>query len=160
MEEKITAIYYIKDLRNDKIIYIGQTRNFEGRKKCHFTDKRNSVDNFMFSQGRENFSMEIFEDIDCTNLSEEEILKKEDELIEYYDTINNGLNKIRSGNISKDDSKKYFREYDRKYRKTEKRKEYLKKYYSTEEYKERKREACREYRVKKKAEKSANTESL
>ena len=29
MEEKIKAIYYIKDLRNDRIIYIGQTNDFK-----------------------------------------------------------------------------------------------------------------------------------
>lgn len=33
MEEKIKAIYYIKDLRTDKIIYIGQTKDFKQRKK-------------------------------------------------------------------------------------------------------------------------------
>ena len=202
-QEKIKAIYYIKDLRTDKIIYIGQTINFQKRKRSHFSHKEQPIDKYMYEEGRDNFLMEIFNNVDCANMTEDEILNKEDELILYYDTINNGLNKLRSGLITKEDGyEKYKRakyckehrehvnEYNRKYSKSEKRKEYnkeykksekykeyCKKYYSTEEYKERKREymrknsqteeykerkreASRKYRLKKKQQKLANTESL
>lgn len=169
MEENITAIYYIKDLRTDKIIYIGQTKDFKHRENNHFGDKKTPIDLYMFNEGRDNFSMEIFEDMDVNNYSDDDLRKKEQELIEYYDTINNGLNKHRSGNILIDDIKKYHREYMEEYNKTEKqkqyqrdyqnsekRKEYLKKYRSTEKCKEIKREAARRYRAKKKLEKLAN----
>lgn len=188
MDEKIKCLYYIKDLRTDTIIYIGQTKDFKQRKNEHFGHTRKPVQKYIFNEGRENFSMLPFEDIDCTNMSDEEMLYKEDELILYYDTINNGLNRHRSGLISKEDgyekykNSKYYKEhrehikeysreyskehrehrneYQREYQKSEKYKEYCKKYYSTEEYKERKREASRRCRAKKKAEKLANTESL
>ena len=141
-KEKIKCIYYIKDLRTDKIIYIGQTINFDGRKQHHFSHKKQPIDMFMFENGRENFSMEKF-DIDYTNITYEEIKKKEDELILQYDTINNGLNKYRSGFVSEDKEyqREYKKEYDKEYRKTEKYKEYRK----TEKYKEYQREYKKEY---------------
>lgn len=167
MEEKIKAIYYIKDLRTDKIIYIGKTKDFKRRKYEHFGHTRKPVQKYMSDEGRENFFMFPFEDIDCTNMSDEEMLNKEDELILYYDTINNGLNRHRSGLITReDDYEKYKRtkyykehrehvnEYMKDYHKSEKWKEYFKKYRSTEEYKERAREASRRCREKKKQEKS------
>ena len=135
MEEKITAIYYIKDLRTDKIIYIGQTKNFIHRKYDHFGSKDNQpIDLYMYNEGRENFIMEKF-DIDCTNMTEEERKQKEDELILQYDTLNNGFNILRSGNITKN-----MNDYLKDYRNTEKYKQYNKQYYETEEYKERKAE--------------------
>ena len=119
-KEKIKCIYYIKDLRTDTIIYIGQTTDFKERKRCHFgrKSKRYYVDNYMFMEGRENFEIEIFRDIDITVFSDEDIKKKEDELILQYDTINNGYNKQRSGLVS----------YNKQYKK-EQSKEYHKKYY-------------------------------
>ena len=71
MEEKITAIYYIKDLRTDKIIYIGQTINYKKRKAYHFCSIKQPIDKYMFEEGRENFIMEMF-DIDCANMSDDE----------------------------------------------------------------------------------------
>ena len=62
-QEKIKCIYYIKDNRTDKIIYIGQTKDFKQRRNMHFYSKNNQpVDKYMFEEGRENFSMNIFED--------------------------------------------------------------------------------------------------
>lgn len=119
--DDIKCLYYIKDNRIDKVIYIGQTKNFENRKKKHFAQKDRSIDLYMFNEGRENFSMNIFSDIDCTNMSIEEILKKEDELIVYYDTINSGFNKQRSGGKwygenRKDTVKNYYNNsYSKKY---------------------------------------------
>ena len=134
MEEKITAIYYIKDLRTDKIIYIGQTKDFKQRKYQHFGNNYiQIIDKYMFEEGRENFIMEMF-DIDCTNMTEEEILQNEDELILQYDTINNGFNMLRSGLISK--TEEYDNQRSAKFYKTEKHKEYIKNYHQTEKYKE------------------------
>ena len=180
MSDKIKCLYYIKDLRTDKIIYIGQTINFDGRKQHHFSHKKQPIDMFMFENGRENFSMEKF-DIDYTNITYEEIKKKEDELILQYDTINNGLNKYRSGFVSEDKEyqreykkeydkeynkeyrktekykeyqreykKEYDKEYNKEYRKTEKYKEYYKEYYKSEKYKEKKKQYLKEYRLKQK----------
>jgi hypothetical protein len=173
MEQKVKALYYIKDLRTDKIIYIGQTTNFKRRKQDHFGDKKTSIDAYMFEEGRDNFSMKIFEDIDVNNYSDDDLRSKEQELIEYYDTINNGLNKNRSGNILIDDVKKYHREYMREYNKTEKqkqyqrdyensekRKQYLKKHQSTEHYREYQRDYMREYRKRKNQQKLASDSSL
>ena len=137
MEEKIKAIYYLKDLRTDKIIYIGQTKDFKERKRAHFRAKKCPIDKHMFEEGRENFSMNIFKDIDYLNITYEELKTKENELIKCYDTINNGWNKNRSGLISNNT-----KEYQREYSKTEKYKEYKK-----------------QYRLKKKLEKLANETS-
>lgn len=138
MEEKIKCVYYIRDVRNNKIIYIGKTINFENRKKCHFSDKRNSIDKYMFEEGRENFEILPFDDIDYINTSDDELLKKENELILYYDTINKGFNKRRSGNIFKDNPREYYKEYYKVYNKElyrnnsdyrKRRSEYHKEYY-------------------------------
>lgn len=171
-QEKIKCIYYIKDNRTDKIIYIGQTKDFKQRRNMHFYSKDNQpVDKYMFEEGRENFSMNIFEDIKADDYTNEELRKKEDELIIQYDTINNGMNKIRSGLISKDK-----KEYKKEYRKTEKSKEWDKQYYKSVRYREishryeekrknsikRKiqlREAARRKYAKKKLEKLANETS-
>ena len=100
--DKIKGLYFIKDLRTDKVIYIGQTSDFEGRKKQHFYNKISHIDKYMYEEGRDNFSMKMFSDIDCTNMTDEERRIKEDELILQYDTIDNGFNKRRSGLISID----------------------------------------------------------
>ena len=136
MEDKIKCLYYIKDIRTDKIIYIGQTIDFKQRKYEHFHRKRRPIQLYMFTEGRENFIMEMF-NIDCVNMSKDEMLQKEDELILQYDTINNGLNKNRSGLISKEENYDYFKrkkyyqnnkEYFKEYRQAEKWKEYDKEY--------------------------------
>ena len=153
MEDKIKCLYYIKDIRTDEIIYIGKTKDFEERKHGHFTLKRNPIDKYMYEEGRKNFSMENFTYIDCTNMTDDEILNKEDELILYYDTINNGFNKYRSGAISND-----MREYKKNYymREYHKITEYQKQYY--QEHKEKYREYLRQWRIKKKQEKMALSE--
>ena len=120
MSDKIKCLYYIKDLRTDKIIYIGQTINFKQRKYTHFGHITKPIDLYMFKEGRKNFSMEIFNNIDYKNMTYEEIKQKEDELIIQYDTINNGLNKNRSGLIS--EKKEYQKEYQKEYRLKQKNK--------------------------------------
>ena len=164
MEDKIKCLYYIKDIRTDKIIYIGQTENYKRRKYHHFGQKERPVDKYIYEQGRENFTMERF-DIDCSNMSDNERKQKEDELIITYDTINNGFNKNRSGMIS--NNIEYYKEYLKNYYKnTEYYKEYLKKYQKTEHYKEYKKQYQKDYyqkhkekyRLKKKQEKTASPE--
>ena len=135
--DKIKGLYFIKDLRTDKVIYIGQTINFHKRKISHFNGNTQPIDVHMLNNGRENFSMNIF-DIDVSNISNEEIKKKEDELILQYDTINNGFNRMRSGLITKNEE--YNKEYQKEYCKTEKMKEYRKQYCKSKKYKERDKE--------------------
>ena len=128
--DKIKCLYYIKDLRNDKIIYIGQTKDFQTRKYSHFGNKKTPIDKYMSEEGRENFEMNIFNNIDCTNMSDDEMLNKENELILQYDTIHFGLNKNRSGLLTYNKnyhkqyySRNYHREYMKKYRETNKERE-------------------------------------
>lgn len=152
-QEKIKCLYYIKDNRTDKIIYIGQTKDFKQRRNEHFRKNQNPIDLYMFEEGRDNFSMEKF-DIDCTDMSGDEILQKEDELILQYDTINNGLNKRRSGWITKTED--YLNFKCRRYRENNKAhcKEQLRLYYL--EHKKQYIENCKQYRARKKQEKLAN----
>ena len=147
MEEvtnKIKCLYYIKDLRTDKIIYIGQTKDFNQRKNNHFRLNKNPIDKYMFENGRYNFSMEIFTNIDYSNITNEELRKTEDELIINYDTINTGFNRYRSGLITKNWN--YYNEYMKQYHKTEKYKEYNKEYHKTEKYKEYQKKYYQEHK--------------
>jgi len=52
MEDKKKCIYAIKDKRNDKVIYIGQTKDFEQRKIGHFSGKIIPIDKYILEQGR------------------------------------------------------------------------------------------------------------
>lgn len=165
--EKIKAIYTIKDKRNDKVIYVGQTKDFKQRKTNHFHSRRNRpISNYMFDNGIENFDMFIIEKL-SDNVDKETMKMKEQEYIEKYNTIENGLNKQRSGNIHKD-LKQYMKEYRKsekyiesmkeyrksekykEYQKSESRQQYLKEYYKSEEYREKKREEKRRKSLKQK----------
>ena len=126
-EEKIKCLYYIKDLRTDKIIYIGQTIDFYKRIHAHYYDKRRAIDSYMITEGKENFIIEPF-NIDVSDFSDDDMKNKEDELILQYNTINEGLNRYRSGNF-KNNKKEYHKEQMKEYRKTEKYKEWRKNYY-------------------------------
>lgn len=97
---KIKCIYTIKDKRNNKIIYIGQTKDFEQRKSHHFSTTLRPIDKFMFEQGRDNFVMFILELLN-EDISIEEMRNKEQDYIEKYDTYLNGLNVRNSGNLTK-----------------------------------------------------------
>lgn len=119
---KICCIYAIKDKRSDKVLYIGQTKNFKNRRKVHFsnTKYKRPMDQFMYNEGYDNFEMYVLEELpDDTTL--EEMRNKEQFYIDKFDTFNNGLNKRRSGNISAD-WKEYCRELERtdKYKETNK----------------------------------------
>ena len=141
-EEKIKCLYYIKDLRTDKIIYIGQTIDFKNRVHAHYYDKRRTIDNYIITEGKENFIIEPF-DIDVSDFSDDDMKNKEDELILQYNTINEGLNCYRSNNF-KYNKKEYHNEYMRKYNKTEKYKEWK------QSYREKANENSKRCKLKKK----------
>lgn len=88
------VIYAISDIRNNKIIYIGQTKQFNERKRHHFKDNTQDIDKYITESGPENFSMYILEEIEDPNIK---ILDLENYYINKYDTINSGFNKHRSG---------------------------------------------------------------
>lgn len=73
--------------------YIGQTVNFENRKKQHIW----ATDDYVFHKairkyGKENFNWEILEECEVNQLDEKEIY-----WIAYYDTYNNGYNMTEGG---------------------------------------------------------------
>lgn len=142
--DKIKCIYAIKDKRNDKVIYIGQTKDFNHRKSNHFTTYNRPIDKYMFEQGRYNFEMYIIKEF-SNEILDEELLKEEDNLILKYNTIENGFNIKRSGNITfnedyyKNKQKEHYEEH---------KKECREKYTKTEEYRAYAREYRRQWRAK------------
>ena len=144
MEEKIKAIYCIKDKRNDKVIYVGQTKDYENRKYHHFHSRRNRpISNYMFDNGIENFDMLIIEKL-SDNVDKETMKIKEQEYIEKFNTIENGLNKQISGNkeFQKEHRKEYLKIYSKKWK--EEHEEYLKTY--NKKWIEEHEEYIKEYR--------------
>jgi len=146
MTDKIQTLYYIKDLRDDNIIYVGKTKDFERRKYQHFGNKKKQpIDLYMFEQGRDNFKMLPFTDDDYSIKSNEELLKAEDKKILELQPL---MNIRRSGLIVNNDPKKYHREHSNQYYKnSEERKKYFNEYHKSEKYKEYRRE----YRKQRKA---------
>ena len=143
---KIKCIYAIKDKRNDKVIYIGQTGNFKKRQSEHFSDKRRRVTKYMFDEGRDNFEMFVLEEL-SDDTSIEEMRNKEQNFIDKFNTHNDGFNIIKSGNISLNKSV-----YRKIIRETDKSKEWYKNYTQTEKFKSYQVEYHRQYRLKKKQE--------
>ena len=144
--------YFIKDKRIDKIIYIGQTKNFKKRKSQHFSHTKQPVDLYMYEQGRDNFVMDKLQEYPDT-MTDDELRKIEDELILKYNTIEDGLNKWWSGNIKRDNYQEYHTTQMIEWRKTEKYNLWCKDYYSRPEVKEKIKEKNRRYSLKKKQEK-------
>lgn len=113
--DKIKCIYAIKDKRNDKVIYIGQTKDFNKRVKSHKYENRCKIDKYITEQGRDYFEMYIVEKL-LENLSKEEILNKEQFYINLYDTHKNGFNVFNSGNSVKNrEETKERQEYRKRY---------------------------------------------
>jgi hypothetical protein len=106
----------------------------------------------MYEQGRDNFVMDKFQEYPDT-MTDDELRKIEDELILKYNTIEDGLNKWRSGNIKRDNYQEYHTTQMIEWRKTEKYDLWCKDYYSRPEVKEKIKEKNRRYRLKKKQEK-------
>lgn len=94
-------IYKIQNIVNHKV-YIGLTNNIQRRKNRHFSDLRNNRHDNKFLQQEYNiygltkftFSIEFQGEV-----SYEEISKKEEYFIEYYDSYKNGYNQNRGGNF-------------------------------------------------------------
>ena len=150
---KICCIYAIKDKRSDKVIYIGQTKDFNHRKSNHFAESNAPIDKYMFEQGRNNFEMYVLEELSDT-ISIEEMRNKEQYYIEKYNTIETGLNKWRSGNYSKGDKiKEYNNEYYKSDKWVEYNREYQREYRKSGKQRDYQREYQREYYWKKKQEK-------
>lgn len=88
------VIYAIKDIRTDKVIYIGQTKQFERRKQHHWRDNIQHVDRYITEEGTNNFDMYVLEEINDPNVK---ILELENHYIQLYNTIEEGFNRHLSG---------------------------------------------------------------
>ena len=92
------GIYKIKNLINNKI-YIGQSVFIEQRWAAHRYAGRNAKDNYpihkaMNEYGIENFSFEIIEECDITELNDKEVY-----WIQFYDSYKNGYNATPGGTM-------------------------------------------------------------
>lgn len=89
----MTGIYKITNKLNNKV-YIGQSNNIERRYKEHFNCKqpKQKIDQAIQEDGKQNFSFEVIEECDETNLTE-----REKYWIQYYDSFNNGYNMTKGG---------------------------------------------------------------
>lgn len=138
------CVYKITDLRNNEIIYIGKTKDFNRRKYYHFSQTFQQVQRYMYDNDRSNFEMTVVKDNIETN---KEALIIEDELIVELNPI---MNVNRSGLVSKE--LEYHKEYQKKYRDdhSEEYKEYHKEYRNShsEIYKAYQKEYQKEYRKK------------
>ncbi len=140
------VIYGIKDLRNDQIVYIGQTKQFEERKRHHFNDNTQHIDKHIKSNGTENFDMFIIEVIEDPNIV---ILERENYYIELFGTIKFGFNKHKSGGNQsnfKKDERRLLKEERKKMNATieikrEKARAYYQKHKNDEDLKKRRNEA-------------------
>lgn len=141
---KIKCIYAIKDKRNDKVVYIGQTVDFKKRKQDHFSAAITYIDNYMYEQGRDNFEMYVLEELN-EEVSEEEMKKLETYYIKKEDVLNTGLNK-RLSFVTDKERRTYLTNFDKEYKNKNKEKwkqyhnDYMKEYRKSEEYKEYKRQ--------------------
>lgn len=101
------TVYIIKDLLEGLVVYVGKTSNFNRRKQQHLGLYSNNTKDWISAIGTNNVQIMPVECFD----SEEEALRREDELIIQYDTINNGYNRQRSGLIETGREKEYWQEY-------------------------------------------------
>lgn len=87
------VIYKITNLLNGKS-YIGQTVDFERRKKDHLKAKDNyAIHAAIQKYGQEKFSWEVIED----NIPKELLNERESFWIEYYNTYSDGYNETKGG---------------------------------------------------------------
>ena len=151
------TVYLIKE--NGVVRYVGKTSNFTRRKREHIN--RIGIYNTAIPNNIDISTVEFHPIALYTD--DVQALKFEDWMIRKYDTIHNGWNKQRSGNICED-----MKAYERTRRQTPERKAWLKAYAHTPEQKayertrrqtpERKvyqKEYQRKYRLLKKQERAA-----
>lgn len=146
------TVYTITTIDQGRVVYVGETNNFQRRKREHLTLNTGTKE-WLAEIGTGNVLIEPVAEFN----NEVDALKYEDELILKYNTINRGYNKHRSGLIKAEDPKEYQREYQRtdkrkeyqreyqrewqrEYEKTDKRKEYKREYRQTDKYREYQRE--------------------
>lgn len=153
MKESIICIYGIKDLRTDKIIYIGQTKNLQHRiwdYTCKSHMNRHFVSKYLHENGLNNFEFVIIKQFD--EYDKVQLVKEEDKFILEYNSINNGINQIRSAKFLKNKElrdtiafREYHKQKSREYRtkNPEKYKEQNHNYYLKN--KEKHQEYYREY---------------
>ena len=153
MKESIICIYGIKDLRTDKIIYIGQTKNLQHRiwdYTCKSHMSRHFVSKYLHENGLNNFEFVIIKQFD--EYDKVQLVKEEDKFILEYNSINNGINQIRSAKFLKNKElrdtiafREYHKQKSREYRtkNPEKYKEQNHNYYLKN--KEKHQEYYREY---------------
>ena len=113
---KICCIYAIKDKRSDKVIYIGQTKDFKQRKYQYFGSTSRPIYKYLYDEGRDNFEMIIIEEL-SNEILREEMLLREQEYIEKYNTIEDGQNINKSGHIFIDNKREYYKQYKKEYMK-------------------------------------------
>ena len=146
-----------KHIGTGTVLYVGSTNNFKRRVYQHLSLKSNAK-YWLAEIGTNNVTIEAVAEFN----NKVDALKYEDELIIKYGTIENGYNKQRSGLIFLENPEEYqrnwqkeyhstdkFKEYKRKYTKTDKyrgyQREYQKKYQGTDEFKEYQRKWHRDY---------------
>lgn len=82
------GIYKVIDLRNQKVIYVGQSIDIEDRICQHKRRTQQLIDQYIHNEGLDNFSFETIEICDVSQLEEREIY-----WISFYNTMRpNGYN--------------------------------------------------------------------
>ena len=140
MEYTVYKIEYKGEVK-----YVGKTCDFERRKWRHLNG---------YGAIPTDVDLNEVEIMPIETYTEEtDALKREDELILHYDTINNGWNRQRSGLVKVSDVKAYQREWHREYSKTDiykaKKREWEKKRRQTEKCKQYMQKYCEEHREEK-----------
>lgn len=67
------GIYKVTDLRNQKIIYVGQSIDIKNRITQHQKRIEQLIDKYIHDEGLNNFSFEIVEICEASQLEEKEI---------------------------------------------------------------------------------------
>lgn len=106
------TVYTISDDLQGRIVYVGETSDFERRKYQHLSLNANTKE-WIASIGVENVSITPIAEFS----TEEEALRYEDDAILKYNTIEDGFNIRRSGLIATDDIAEYQKQYQQQYRK-------------------------------------------
>ena len=134
------TVYIIKHIGTGTVLYVGSTRNFKRRTYQHLSLKSNSK-KWLSVIGTGNVLIEAVAEFD----NKVDALKYEDELILKYNTITNGYNKCRSGLIFEENPEEYQRNWQKEYHSTDKFKEYKRKYTKTDKYRGYQREYQKKY---------------
>ena len=105
-----------------EIKYIGKTKQFNERRRQHIGKRGTKNSAIPIDVDLNDIEFMLIETFD----NETDALKREDELIQVYNTINTGWNKCRSGLIWSD--REFIKEKNRGYQKVRKEKEEYQQY--------------------------------